>query len=109
MLFVICSILIYLYKVYTPKEYKVFINVFSYLVFTLLIYFLDIKDNYISHMKSKNRFFLIELIFVSFVYILSQFIPTLIFSIKLIDTTFLLYIHFDLKKYNKYFNNYQVF
>ncbi len=108
MLFVISSALIYAYKVYTPLEYKVSINILLYLLFTFLIYFLEIKDLYISQMKTKNRFFVLNIIFLFLYYNLSFYIPTIIFGGKLINTVHLLSNHFNLKQYNKYFGGYEV-
>ena len=108
MLFVISSALIYSYKVYTPSEYKVTINVLMYLLFTFLIYSLEIKDLYIAQMKTKKRFFILNIIFLFFYYYLSIFVPTLIFSCKLINTVHILSNHFDIKQYNKYFGGYEV-
>ena len=108
MLFVISSALIYSYKVYTPSEYKVTINVLMYLLFTFLIYSLKIKDLYIAQMKTKKRFFILNIIFLFLYYNLSLYIPTIIFGGKLINTVHLLYNHFNLKQYNKYFGGYEV-
>ncbi len=108
MLFVISSALIYAYKVYAPLEYKVRINILLYLLFTFLIYFLEIKDLYISQMKTKNRFFVLNIIFLFLYYYLSFYIPTIIFGGKLLNTVHLLSNHFNLKKYNKYFGGYEV-
>jgi hypothetical protein len=109
MLFVISSALIYAYKVYTPFEYKARINVLMYLLFTFLVYSLEIKDLYISQMKTKNRFFILNIIFLFLYYYLSMYIPTIIFSGKLINTVHLLSNHFNLKQYNKYFGGYEIF
>ena len=108
MLFVISSALIYAYKVYTPFEYKIRINVLLHLLFTFLIYSLEIKDLYIAQMKTKNRFFIYFIIFLFLYYYLSFYIPTIIFGGKLINTVHLLSNHFNLKQYNKYFGGYEV-
>jgi hypothetical protein len=108
MLFVISSALIYAYKLYTPFEYKARINVLMYLLFTFLIYSLEIKDLYIAQMKTKKRFFVLNIIFLFLYYYLSMYVPTIIFSGKLINTVHLLSNHFNFKQYNKYFGGYEV-
>lgn len=108
MLFVISSALVYAYKVYTPLEYKVSINVLSCILFTLLIYSLNIKDLYVSQMKTKKRFFILNIIHLVLEYYLSFYIPTIIFTHNLLSIVDMLTSHFNLKKYNKYFGGYEI-
>lgn len=109
MLFVISAALVYAYKVYTPLEYKVSINVLLYLLFAFLIYSLKVKDLYISQMVNKIRFFFLNIVFFFLYYTLSSYIPTIIFTHILLAIVDLLTNHFNLKQYNKYFGGYEVF
>jgi len=108
MLFVISAALVYAYKVYTPLEYKININVLLFLLFTFLIYSLKNKDLYISQMINKFRFFTLNIILLILHYNLSFYIPTIIFTHILLATVDLLTNHFNLKQYNKYFGGYEV-
>ena len=108
MLFVISSALIYAYKLYSPNEYKPIINVLMHLLFISIIYFFDIKDAYLAQMKNKKRFLSLHCVFILPYYFLSLYIPTLIFSFKIIDISYVLTNNFNLKKYNKYFGGYEV-
>lgn len=99
MLFVISSALIYAYKLYSPNEYKPIINVLMHLLFITIISFFDIKDAYIAQMKNKKRLLPLHCVFLLSYYFLSLYIPTLIFSFKIIDIAYVLTNHFNLKQY----------
>jgi hypothetical protein len=109
MLFVLSSALIYSYQLYSPIEYKPIINVLMHVLFISIISFFDIKDAYLAQMKNKKRFLPLQCFFLLFYYYTSRYTPTLVFSFKILDIVHLLSNHFNIKKYNKYFGNYEIF
>jgi hypothetical protein len=109
MLFVLSSALIYAYQLYSPIEYKPIINVLMHLLFISIISFFDIKDAYLAQMKNKKRFLPLQCFFLLFYYYISHYTPTLVFSFKIIDIVHVLSNNFNIKKYNKYFGNYEIF